>query len=129
MASGSGMPPLLSLKRSTQSGAKQLSAAFAALYEENCDQPYLFGGAVIDLTSMQAGDTVVVKIEKKVTAAGSYIINDQVSYSGAQPATHPVCSISGMPDVYGVRISAQQTAGVLRSVDCEFYDAKRLGLS
>lgn len=128
MATGSGMPALLNLKRSSQSGTKTMTAAWQVVYAESCSQPYLFAGAIIDLTNMQAGDTINIRIEKVIVSGGSWVLHDYMAYADAQPATHPAVIISGIPDVYGVRVSIQQTAGVLRNIDCEFNDAKRLGL-
>jgi hypothetical protein len=123
-----GMPPMLSLKRSSQSGTFTMTAAWQTVYEESCAQPYLFGGAEIDLTNMQALDSISVRIEKTIAPAGAWVVHDLETYVGVQPAAHMAVGISGMIDVYGIRISMQQTVGAFRNIDCEFVDAKRLGL-
>jgi hypothetical protein len=119
------------MSRSTQSGTKAMTAAWQVLYTQSCTQPYLFGGAVIDLTNMVAGDTINIRIRKVVLSGGAWIAHDQMSYSDAQKATQLTCQIAGILDVYGVEISAQQTAmgAALISLDCEFFDAKRLGFA
>ncbi len=128
MAFGSSMPPMLRLKRSTQSGTKGMTAAFAVVYTESCLMSYIFAGAEIDLSTMQAGDTIDIRVRKQVISGGGWVNHDQKQYVGAPPAGHPSIHISPIPDVYGVEISMRQTAGVLRTIPCEFYDAKRLGL-
>lgn len=123
-----GMPPMLSLKRSSQSGTFVMTAAWQVVYQESCAQPYLFGGAEIDLTNMLALDVISVRIEKVLVPGGAWVVHDLETYVGVQPAAHMAVGISGMVDVYGIRISMQQTVGGLRNIDCEFTDAKRLGL-
>ena len=122
-------PPLLRLKRSAQSGTKAMTLANQVVYTESSTLAYIFAGAEIDLSPMLAGDVIVVTIMKQLMSAGALVVHDQVTYSNAQPATHPAIHISAIPDVYGVAISMQQTAGVLRNIDCEFMDAKRIGLA
>lgn len=130
MAHGSGASSALSMRRSTQSGTKAMTAAWQVLYIESCSQAMYFAAGIIDLTNMAAGDTVNIRVEKVVAPAGNWIVHDYMSYSNAQPANHRTAAISGMPDVYGIRISAQQTAvaAALLNLDCEFFDAKRLGI-
>jgi len=127
MVSGTGMPPMLNLKRSSQSGSKGMTALAVAVYSESCAQPYLFSGAHIDLSTMAGVDSITITIQKQLSASGGYVNHDQMVYTGPQPSSHPSIYIPSIPDVYGVRITMQQTAGVLRTINCEFYDAKRLG--
>jgi len=128
MATGSTMPPMLSLKRSAQSGAFVLTAAWQVIYTESSLQPYLFIGAEIDLTNMQALDVVDIRIRKRLTLAGAWINHDQVQYIGVMPVGHPLVHIGPLPDIYGVEISAIQSVGAFRAITCEVFDAKRLGL-
>lgn len=133
MATAGTMPPIMRTRRSQQSGAKAMTAAWQVVYTENESTsliPYFFLGAEIDLTPMVAGDSIDIRVRKIVVANGAWRMHDQVTYTDAQPVNHPSRHISGIPDVYGVEVSMRQTAvGVaLQSLDCEFYDAKRLGL-
>lgn len=132
MAIVSSMPPMLSLGRSSQSGAKTMTAAWQVLFTDNTTSSaiaFLFGSAEIDLTNMQAGDVINIRVRKTLVPGGAWVLHDQMSYSGAQPATHPSAHIGGLLNVYGVEISAQQVGGVLRTINTDFYLAKRLGLS
>lgn len=131
MAHAVSSPPMLRLARSAQSGSKAMTVAYAVVYTESSisAMAYIFAGAEFDLSSMQAGDIIDVRVRKQVTATGGWVNHDEKSYSGAQPTGHPSKHISPIPDVYGVSIEMRQTAGAaLRTVPCEFYDAKRLGL-
>lgn len=131
MAVVSGMPPILRLKRSAQSGNKAMAAAYSVVYTENTATSvlaYIFAGAVIDLSTMQAGDVIDIRIRKVIVSGGAWVNHDEVQYSGAPPTGHPSLNIAPIPDVYGVEVSMRQTAGVLRTIPTEFYDAKRLGL-
>jgi hypothetical protein len=132
MAEMSGMPPILRLRRSAQSGNKAMTLAWQVIYYEDTATSllaYIFGGGQIDLTNMQAGDTIDIRIRKRMVSGGNLVNHDQLQYNDAQPANHPSVSISGIPNVYGIEIAMRQTAGVLRTLGMEFYDAKRLGLA
>lgn len=128
MATATSVPPLLRLKRSGQSGSKVMAAAYTVAYSESSTMAYIFAGAEIDLSTMQAGDTIDIRVRKQVVSGGGWVNHDERSYSGARPTGHPSLRISAIPDDYGVEVSMRQTAGVLRTIPTEFFDAKRLGL-
>lgn len=128
MAGGSSVSPLLKINRSAQSGSKALTAAYAAVYSESCSQAFIFASAIIDLSNMQAGDLINIRIRKKMSIGGSWVIVDEMSYSDAQPSGHSAILISSLVGIYEIEISMQQTAGVLRTITAEFFDAKRIGL-
>jgi len=133
MAVVSGMPPILRLKRSAQSGAKGMAAAYGVVYTENTVSSalaYIFSGAEIDLSPMAAGDIIDIRVRKVIVPGGAWVNHNELNYIGPVAAGHPAVHIGPIPDVYGVEISMRQTAVAvaLLSIDCEFYDAKRLGL-
>ena len=130
MATGSSVPPLLALRRSSQSGAKVMTAAWQVVYTDlsSSNFAYLFGGGRIDLSNMLAGDHIDIRIRKTVISGGGWVLHDQVGYDDAQPANHPTVGLPSIPDVYGVEVSMRQTAGALITCNCEFYAAKILGL-
>ena len=128
MALAMTSPPMLRLKRSAQSGTKAMTAGWQVIYTESSTMAYIFAGAEIDLTNMQAGDTIDVRIRKQIVVGGVWVVHDQKQFLNAQPVTHPSMHIAALPDVYGVEIAMEQTLGVLRNIDTEFYDAKRIGL-
>lgn len=131
MAFATSVPPLLTLRRSPQSGTKAMAAAWQVVYTDisSSNIAYLFGGARINLLTMQAGDHIDIRVRKVVVPGGGWVNHDQLGYDEAQPANHPSVAISSIPDVYGMEIAMRQTAGVLRTIECEFYVAKILGLS
>lgn len=128
MANATSGNTSLKVRRSTQSGSKALTAAYAAIYTESCSQAFIFASAMIDLTNMQAGDVVDIRVRKKLAVGGSWINVDELSYSGAQPSGHPAAIIGSLLGIYEIEISMRQTAGVLRTITAEFFDAKRVGL-
>jgi hypothetical protein len=73
----------------------------------------------IDLSNMASGDTVRIREYIRMKTGGAYQLYDSVDYSGAlaQPALHMV----KLPARYGVRITLQQTAGVNRDYDYNFF--------
>ncbi len=73
--------------------------------------------AWLDLTPMQAGDTIVINYRRKVKAAGTYAIYASESYSGVQAV--PMVKIIGAKVYRDIKISAQQTAGVNRTLDVQ----------
>jgi len=131
MAFATSVPPLLALRRSAQSGTKAMTAVWQVVYTDLSISTiaYLFGGAKINLSTMQAGDHIDIRVRKVLVPGGGWVNHDQIGYDDAQPADHPSVSIQSIPDVYGVEIAMRQTAGVLRTIETEFYAAKILGLS
>ena len=73
----------------------------------------------IDLSNMQAGDTLVIKVYVKIKSGGSYRQYDSGSYSGVQ--TSPALHVSALPASYGVKVTLQQSAGINRDYDYKFY--------
>ena len=129
MAHAVTSPPILRIKRSAQSGMKAMAAAYAVVYTESCPMAYYFAGGKINLSGMLAGDIIDIRMRIMLIAAGAWAALDADNYVGVQPAGHQVAYITPLPDVYGVEIACRQTAGVLLNIECEFYDAKRLGLT
>ena len=129
MATVSSMPPMLRLSRSIQSGIKVMTAAWQVVYTTSSPVAFLFGGAMIDLSVMGAADTINIRVRTIDISTGTWGIYDQKPYVGVQPANHPKVHIASIPNTHGIEIAMQQTAGVLRAITCDFYDAKRLGLA
>lgn len=128
MAHAVTSPPMLRLRRSTQSGTKAMTGAYVVEYTESSTMAYIFASAVIDLSNMAIGDTIDIRVRKVIVPGGAWIAHDHMNYVGAMPAGHETVHITAIPDVYGVEIAMQQTLGVLRNIDMEIYDAKRIGL-
>jgi len=131
MAGATSVPPLLSLRRSGQSGTKAMTVLWAVVYSDlsSSNIAYLFGGARINLSTMQAGDHIDIRVRKIVLSGGAWVNHDELGYDNVQPANHPSVAISAIPDVYGIEIAMRQTAGGLRTIETEFYAAKVLGTS
>lgn len=128
MAGGSSVSPMLKIRRSTQSGSKALTAAYASVYTESSSQAFIFASAIIDLSGMQAGDVVDIKVSKKSSLGGAWQIVDELSYADEQPSSHSAVLIGSLIGIYEIEIAMRQTAGVLLTVSTEFFDAKRMGL-
>lgn len=128
MATAYVSPPMLRLARSAQSASYALTANWAVIYTESSTMAYLFSGAIIDLSTMQGGDVIDIRVRKQLVSGGAWIAHDLLNYVGAMPPGHQTVHIAPIPDVWGVEIAMRQTAGILRTIDAEFYDAKRLGL-
>jgi len=131
MAGATSVPPLLSLRRSGQSGIKTMQPNWGVVYTDSSYSTiaYLFGGARINLSNMQAGDEIDIRIRKVVIPDGEWVLHDQRHYEGVQPTYHPSAAIGAIPDTYGVEIAMLQGGGVMTTVEAEFYAAKILGTS
>lgn len=118
-------PPILRVRRSAQSGNKTMTAAWASVYASSSLYTYLFSQGIIDLTNMVAGDIIDVRVRKQVDPAGALILHDQKQFFGVQPNERKQFKIGAIFDVYGLSIDMRQTAGALRTLYCEFVDARR----
>ncbi|MFC1991498.1 hypothetical protein ACFLVC_02050 [Chloroflexota bacterium] len=116
---------LLKLQRSSQSGWKLMAGVYAPVYEEAHSVAYIFAGGKIDLSPMEGGDVVDVRVRTKLEGGDSYKTTWENSYSGVQPDDRKVIRLSAMPDNYGLEVSMRQTAGALKYILTEFFDAKR----
>jgi len=128
MATGTSTPPVLKLKRSSQSGQKLMSSSYASVYTEENTSAFFFAGAQIDLTGMTAADAIDIQLYARMSENGSLVLLDTISYTGARPAGRKVVTIGCLPNIYGVDIKMRQTSGTLLTIPCEFYDAKRIGV-
>ncbi|MBI2849772.1 MAG: hypothetical protein HYX80_01860 [Chloroflexi bacterium] len=115
----------LKLNRSPQSGWKLMTGAYAPVYEESHEVAYIFAGGKIDLSPMQAGDTVDIRVRTRLESGDSYKTTWMSSYSGVQPDDRKVIRLTAMPDNFGLEVSMRQTAGTLKYILCEFFDAKK----
>jgi len=82
--------------------------------KEDNKYPFILG-AWLDLSKMEAADTIVLREYVKVKKDGTMAKYDEQSYSGVQP--NPALFITSKPSVYGLKITLQQTAGALRPFD------------
>jgi hypothetical protein len=87
--------------------------------DEVSGNPQRFLEGYIDLTPMQSGDTIIVRQYMKITATGDYVKYAEETYSDAQ--TLPLLYIVTKPGRYGIKITAQQTAGTYRSLQYQFF--------
>jgi len=116
---------LLKLERSPQSGWKLMTASYVPVYEESNSVAYIFAGGKIDLSPMEAGDVIDIRVRTKLEGGDTYKTTWKQSYSGVQPDDRKVIRLSAMPDNYGLEVSMRQTAGTLKYILGEFFDAKR----
>ncbi len=72
----------------------------------------------VDLSNMAGGDTIVIRQYMKVKTGAAYVKYAEETYSGAQAI--PLIYISAKPANIAIKLTAQQTAGVNRSLDCQF---------
>ena len=116
---------LLKLQRSPQSGWKLMTGDYAPVYEESHAVAYIFAGGKIDLSPMEAGDVIDIRVRTKLEDGDSYKTTWKQSYSGVQPDDRKVIRLSAMPDNYGLEVSMRQTAGTLKFILGEFFDASK----
>ncbi len=71
--------------------------------------------AAVNLVNMQSGDTIVIRIKKKVVSGGSFALIDEYTKSGVQ--ARPVFEIPFIPCPYGFELVLEQTDGTGRVVE------------
>lgn len=76
----------------------------------------------IDLSLMQAADTIKVAQEIKIKAAGSYAKYAEEEYSGVQDK--PMLYVVTKPARHGIKVTLEQTAGTYRDYDWETFQEK-----
>ena len=62
---------LLKLERSQQSGWKLMTGSYAPVYEESQEVAYIFAGGKIDLSPLEAGDTIDIRVRTKLEGGDS----------------------------------------------------------
>lgn len=72
----------------------------------------------VDLRNMQLGDQVTIRQYMRVAEGGLYQLYAQEVYGNAQPI--PIIYITPKETDYGIRITLQQIAGVLREFEYNF---------
>jgi len=117
---------MLDLARSPQSGTTTTTGAEQIIYTESgTPHPFAYGGSNIDLFNMAAGDTIRLRLYKKVKSGGVFHLksDDAVNtYTGPQTI---IKQFDGIYNTYGVEVRMQLLAGVNFDVDAEHFDAKR----
>ncbi len=127
MAVAYPVPAALRAKRSAQSGNYTMTAAWQTVYANSHAYAWLFIAGEINLSNMVAGDTIEIRISKRDTQGGAYVLKDLVEYVGAQPTNQQKITIGPLMDTFGVLIEMRQTAVAvaLTTCYCEFFDATR----
>jgi len=87
--------------------------------DEVSGNPSRFLEGYIDLTPMASGDTIVIRQYMKIAATGDYVKYAEETYSGAQSL--PLLYIVSKSGRYGIKITAQQTAGSYRTLGFQFF--------
>jgi hypothetical protein len=76
----------------------------------------------IDLTPMAAGDTIVIRQYIKISPTGDYVKYAEETYSDAQSL--PLLYVTTKAGRYGIKVTAQQTAGTYRTLTYQFFRRK-----
>lgn len=95
-----------------------MTGSEVTLFEFVPTTPSMFEGGKIDLTNMAAGDTIVVKMYHKIKSGGNYILQTSTSY--ADDVSPDLIVIDGFACRYGVKVTATQSGGTNRVLDCAF---------
>lgn len=76
----------------------------------------------IDLSLMEAGDTIKVAQEIKIKSGGTYAKYAEEEYSGVQDK--PMLYVVTKPSRHGIKITLEQTVGTNRDYDWETFQEK-----
>ena len=109
------------LDLTTTAATATMDGSEDTLFEFVPTSPSMFEGGSIDLTNMAASDTIVFKIYQKIKSGGNYIkLSDDAANTYADAQDPDLKVIDGFPVRYGVKITAEQTAGTNRALDTLF---------
>lgn len=79
-----------------------------------------FYTAYVDLTNMQSGDTVEIRVSVIVKTAGNHILYWMGSYSGAQ--SNPLVYIAPLPSDISWKLTIKQVSGTSRDYDWRVFE-------
>lgn len=82
---------------------------------------------IVNLDNMQGGDTVVLRVYYRITAAGNLEQHTFTQYPGADGGLangNTIASIDLLTNTYGIQITLEQTAGVNRNYDW-YYESRK----
>jgi len=116
---------ILDAMRSALSTTYTMTGSEITLYEFVPTASSEFLGGSIDMSTMQAGDTIVLKLYLKNVSGGAYTQfseNAAYTYVDAQVPAMKILS-GGVFNRYGFKITATQTAGTNRALVAEWFDA------
>jgi hypothetical protein len=91
------------------------------LVEKTDDKMGLLEGYV-DLSAMASGDTIVIRQYMKVKTGGNYIQYNEDTYSDVQSS--PLLHVVTKAVKTSIMVTAEQTAGVNRTLDVQFFRSK-----
>jgi hypothetical protein len=92
------------------------------ILDEVSGNPQRFLEGYIDLSPMASGDTIVIREYMKITPTGDYVKYAEETYSGTQSI--PLLYIVTKPGRYGIKVTAEQTAGTYRTLTYQFFRRK-----
>lgn len=95
-----------------------MTGSEVTLFEFVPTAPSYFEGGSIDMTNMAAGDTIVVKVYRKIKSGGNYILESTTSY--ADDLAPALVAVAGFATRYGVKVTATQSGGTNRTLDTAF---------
>lgn len=100
------------------SGRVSTSGLEQVLLDHNGGAPCEISG-YIDLSPMDGGDTMVLRLYARVKKNGAWSKYGEEVYSDAQSL--PLVYITPKPETHGMRVTIQQTSGLSRTLDYEFF--------
>jgi len=89
---------------------------------EDYEQPFVIEG-YIDLSSMQSGDTIVLREYVAIESGVTYKLYATHTYNDAQ--TEPLIHFTKKLGSYGYKVTAEQTAGAYRTLNY-FFGRRRI---
>lgn len=98
-------------------GSLLMTGSEQVLVEKTDDKAGLLEG-MINLTPMQAGDTVVVRESMQTISTGTYAKYAEETYSGAQSI--PLLQILTRVSTHDIKVTIHQTAGTNRTFEYSF---------
>lgn len=87
--------------------------------QDNPDRIFKPNQFIINVTNMQAGDTTVIRVYYRIKEGGNYVKHVETTY--ADDEDPDLKNTELLPNVYGVKITLEQSGGVNRDYDWEVH--------
>jgi len=99
-------------------GSLLLTGTFQTVFQATINKTY---EGKIDLSAMQAGDTVEIQGHERIESGGAWIkYTKTITYNDA--VDDPLVGFQPRGNPYGYRIQARQTAGTFRTIKYLFME-------
>ncbi len=110
--------------RSDQSGTITADGTEQILFEKAESSPWILDSGNVDLSNLQSGDQIYVRMYKKIADGGNYLLigpDTLNKYSDGLRDGWNIIEYSKISNVYGIKVTLEQIEGTYRDFDHEWW--------